>query len=83
MQVRRSPPGSISCSEALNWLFDYLDEELHGSRREELKKHLEECRHCFSRFEFERLLKSRLRKLKVESNSSRLRERMEALLEQF
>jgi mycothiol system anti-sigma-R factor len=84
MRIRkRRAPESISCSEALNRLFDYLDEELRGWRREEFKKHLEECRHCFSRFEFERLLKSRLRNLKVGDNAGRLRERVEALLEQF
>ena len=73
----------ISCDEALRLVFEFIDEELRGKSRAELEYHLEMCRHCFDRVEFEKLLKSRLRKLKVVGNPSALRKRVDSLLEEF
>jgi anti-sigma factor (TIGR02949 family) len=74
---------SISCREALGRVFDYLDQELTGPRLRELERHLEECRHCYDRVAFEKMLKARLRELKAEANIMRLREKIDALVEQF
>jgi mycothiol system anti-sigma-R factor len=43
------------CREVLSRLYEYLDGELHGADREEVRAHLEACRPCLNRFEFERL----------------------------
>jgi len=83
MRKRGKQVKSISCREAIGRVFDYLDQELTGQRLGELERHLEECRHCFDRVEFEKMLKARLRELKVEADVVRLRERIEALVEQF
>lgn len=74
---------SISCEQAIKLVFSYIDDELRGKHRAELEHHLETCRHCFDRIEFEKLLKSRLRGLNVGGSSKRLRQRIDALLEQF
>ncbi|MEX2117916.1 MAG: zf-HC2 domain-containing protein [Bacteroidota bacterium] len=74
---------TISCEQAIKLVFNYIDDELRGKRRGELEHHLETCRHCFDRVEFEKLLKSRLRQLKVGGNSKNLRSRIDALLGQF
>lgn len=48
----------IDCEEALQRLFEYLDAELHGEPQREMAQHLERCRSCFSRVEFEKRLKA-------------------------
>ena len=52
---------TIGCQEALKHLLAYLDQELGEVKHREVDHHLEICRTCFSRAEFEKLLKSRLR----------------------
>ncbi len=74
---------AINCDEALKRVFDFIDDHLRGKARAELEHHLETCRHCFDRVEFEKRLKSRLRKLNVEASAETLRKRVDALLEQF
>jgi len=43
----------MSCHEAVQLLWDYLDGELDEVRRERVRRHLEECRHCRSQYTFE------------------------------
>jgi len=74
---------TISCEQAIKLIFSYIDDELRGKHRTELEHHLETCRHCFDRVEFEKLLKSRLRRLHVGGSSKRLRQRIDALLGEF
>ena len=52
----------MGCEEALERLATYLDGELAPDDVPEMEKHLERCRSCFSRAEFERRLKERLRR---------------------
>ena len=44
----------ISCQEALDRLFEYLDGELEGLTREQVARHFELCSRCFPRLQFER-----------------------------
>lgn len=55
----------IGCEEALRRLAEYLDRELAGVPEAEVEHHLDTCRSCFSRAEFERGLRSRLRELRA------------------
>lgn len=48
----------IDCEEALRQLFEYLDAELHGDPQREVEQHLQRCRSCYSRVEFEKRLKA-------------------------
>ena len=52
---------TIGCQEALKHLLAYLDQELGEVKHREVDHHLEICRTCFSRAEFEKSLKTRLR----------------------
>jgi len=74
---------TISCEQAIKLVFRYIDNDLQGKHQGELEHHLETCRHCFDRVEFEKTLKTRLRQLKVGGTSEALRRRIDALLEQF
>lgn len=53
-------PGALDCEAVLRMIFDYLDEELEGKEAVRVETHLQHCRSCFSRAEFERRLKTHL-----------------------
>jgi mycothiol system anti-sigma-R factor len=74
---------NISCDEAIQRIFSFIDNALENAPRAELEHHLETCRHCFDRVEFEKLLKSRLQKLKTETKSETLRKKIEEFVDQF
>lgn len=44
---------SFTCKEALESLVDYLHGEMEYFDEKDLREHLEKCRHCCDRFEFE------------------------------
>jgi mycothiol system anti-sigma-R factor len=73
----------IDCEEALRRLFEYLDDELHEESHREMRQHLERCRSCFSRVEFERRLKAHAAALCHEPVSPALEQRIRLLLETF
>lgn len=78
-----STPNPIACEEALRLLAAYLDGELHGGTRESVEGHLERCRGCFSRAEFERRLKGEIRRLGREEISPSFEQRVRSLLASF
>lgn len=73
----------IECEEAVARLLEYLDGELDEGHRTQVERHLETCRGCFSRAEFE----GRLRALVAETGSApapdSLRLRVRGLMERF
>jgi len=50
----------IDCDEVMRQLFDFLDDEVDMGAHDEIHQHIEDCRSCFSRVEFERELRSRV-----------------------
>lgn len=74
---------NLNCEEVLKKLFDYIDGEIDGMEAEALEVHLRDCRHCFDRVEFERLLKNRIRALKKEESSQALKEKIEKIIDRF
>ena len=78
-----SDPTPMACDEALRLLAVYLDGELAGGREEALELHLQRCRGCFSRAEFERRLKAEVGRLGREDASPGFEERIRGLLGSF
>ena len=74
---------TIDCEEALRRLFEYIDAELAGQPQREMEHHLERCRSCFSRLEFEKRLKAHTTDLGLEPVSEDLERRVRALLDSF
>lgn len=70
----------IDCEQALLRIFELVDHELHGEERKAMEEHLETCRSCFSRAEFERRLKAKLAGLRDARPDARMRGRIERLL---
>jgi mycothiol system anti-sigma-R factor len=78
-----SEPTAIHCEEVIEHLFAYLDGELEADQHADIERHLEECRGCYSRAEFERLLKKRVADLGDEPAPASLRKRVKALTDSF
>lgn len=73
----------LQCEEVLRVLFDYLDGELADADDHLVRAHLERCRSCFSRAEFERRLKSHVRELASEPAPPALENRIRGLIRGF
>lgn len=73
----------ISCDEALERLFEYLDGELEGETEEQVARHFEICRRCYPRLSFEKAFQEALRRAKKGEEAPRkVRERVLELLNQ-
>lgn len=70
---------SINCEQAIARFNDVMDNYLKGKRREELIKHITECKNCMERLEFEQLLKSKVHQLAHTDNNA-LKEKIEKLI---
>ena len=73
----------IDCAQALKRLIELVDRELDDADREVVERHLQTCRSCLSRTEFERALKGKLRGLSNEDVPSKTLDRITALLQEF
>lgn len=73
----------LSCEEAISRLFDYLDSELDADTQRRMERHLETCRGCFSRAEFERRLRQRVVETGEAKAPDSLRRRVRALMDRF
>ncbi len=71
-----------TCEEAEKWFNDLIDGYLKGKTRTELEYHIDHCKHCFGRVEFEKKLKERIRTAKVDRNTASLRKKIVRLLDE-
>lgn len=76
-------PQRVTCEEAIHQLSAYLDQELDSATSAAIDRHLETCRECFSRAEFEARLRARVRDAGQEKAPDRLRRRIKGVLECF
>ena len=70
----------MTCEEALGHLADYLKRELGPREQAAVGEHVDRCRACFSRAEFERLLQERLTDLGREETPAQLQSRIRKLI---
>ena len=74
---------NISCEEVIALLFDYLDGELAMQTEDEIDKHLEECKGCLKKAEFQLELKKRIGKLINGTQSKDLNHKINKLINSF
>jgi anti-sigma factor (TIGR02949 family) len=72
-----------SCEDALRVLAEYLDGELESGTGRQLERHLDTCRSCYSRAEFEKRLKDRVAGLRREPVSPDFDARVRTLIRKF
>lgn len=73
----------IDCAQALKRLIEFIDRELADADRDVIERHLQTCRSCLSRAEFERALKGKLRGLSHGDVPSKTLDRITALIQEF
>jgi anti-sigma factor (TIGR02949 family) len=73
----------MRCEDALRLLATYLDGELDHASAHDVRHHLEVCRSCYSRAEFEKGLKSHLKVLRHAEVAPPFAERIRTLVRQF
>lgn len=70
----------VDCEEALLHIFEFIDHELHGAKRHAMQHHIDTCKSCFSRVEFERRLKEKLKALREAQTAAAARRRIQKVL---
>jgi mycothiol system anti-sigma-R factor len=76
-------PENLRCEEVIALLLSYLDGEIDDAKRAQIDHHLEECRGCFSRAEFEKALRDRVRQAGDRQPPASLQDRIKALIDRF
>jgi|AMFO01.1.fsa_nt_gi Predicted integral membrane protein len=73
---------SGGCEHAIEYVYQYLDEELTWWHRTRIKWHLRRCGSCYDAFEFESDLKSVIRERGRSEPPPELFEALRALIEE-
>ncbi len=73
----------LDCQGVLDHLFEYLDKEIDVNNITEIKAHLELCRDCFGRVEFERVLRVEIQKKTHHLCPNEVKNRIRKLIENF
>lgn len=73
----------MKCEDVLRQLLAYLDREVDAETSALIDRHLEACRGCFSRADFERKLKDHLRAGDETPAPDRLRARIKDIVDKF
>jgi anti-sigma factor (TIGR02949 family) len=73
----------LTCKEAIRMLVEYLDNELDRDRSGALEHHLDACRSCKSRHEFEKGLRDRVSALGQAPVRPEFQDRIRALVSRF
>jgi mycothiol system anti-sigma-R factor len=73
----------VNCKEALEKIYEFLDKD-GNIPLSEIEQHLDWCRPCWDRFEFEKRLIERLKKsCHQETCSDSLKQRIQQILEKY
>ncbi len=72
---------NAGCDHAVDYLYQYIDEELTWARRVRIRWHLRRCGKCLDAFDFETELKTRIRDCGGDEPPQELFDRLRALIE--
>jgi anti-sigma factor (TIGR02949 family) len=72
-----------SCEDALRLLAAHIDRELDAPAQAQMERHLETCRSCYSRAEFDKRLKQSVAELGHEPVRPELADRVRTLIHKF
>lgn len=73
----------LSCEQVIQEIWVYLDQDLKGQELVHVKQHLELCRACFSRCEFERMLRDNCKTKTNHACPDAVKDRIRKILEQY
>lgn len=73
----------LTCEEVIEKLLEYLDRELDAEADADIARHIEKCRGCFSRAEFERRLRQRVTETGERKAPDSLRQRVRSIVSRY
>jgi anti-sigma factor (TIGR02949 family) len=73
----------LDCEAVIERLFEFLDRELDPGTEREIERHLDACRACFSRAEFERRLRAKVADAAIARAPETLRSRIRAITARY
>ena len=73
----------IRCEEVIAHLLQYLDGEIDAAKRVQIDRHIQECRGCYSRAEFEKVLRAKIEQLGEVKAPATLQQRVRSLIDEF
>ncbi len=73
----------IPCEQVIEHLFAFLDEELDDEITDRIEAHLQRCRDCFTRAEFEKHLRARVRNAAETRAPNTLHRRIRRIIDSF
>jgi anti-sigma factor (TIGR02949 family) len=73
----------MRCEDVVANLLDYLDHEAGSQLKRGIARHLEECRSCCSRADFELALRKRIGEAVQQELPEKLRARIGKIVDQF
>lgn len=73
----------LTCEEVIDKLLEYLDRELDAEAEADIARHIETCRGCFSRAEFERKLRQRVTETGEHKAPESLRRRVRSIVSRY
>ncbi|MBX2880903.1 MAG: zf-HC2 domain-containing protein [Granulosicoccus sp.] len=76
-------PSIISCADVLSKLYAFLDGEIDDLTEADIEHHLHHCRECFSRVEFEKKLKERVRETGTIETPPEVKSRLQDIMSKF
>ncbi|HEU0199455.1 MAG TPA: mycothiol system anti-sigma-R factor [Burkholderiaceae bacterium] len=74
---------NLTCEEVIQQLMAYLDHEIDAEAAANIEHHLEACRGCFSRAEFERHLREHVHAAGSQTAPDSLRARIKQIVDKF
>ncbi|MFP3921818.1 MAG: anti-sigma factor family protein [Dichotomicrobium sp.] len=73
----------LTCEEVIEKLLEYLDRELDAEAEADIARHIETCRACFTRAEFERRLRQRVVETGERKAPDSLRRRVRSIVSRY
>ena len=73
---------SNSCGHAIEYIYNYLDQEITWTRRMRVRWHLRKCNHCTDAYDFETQLKAVIRSKGHDDPPPELINRLKTLIQE-
>ncbi|MFT7533132.1 MAG: anti-sigma factor (TIGR02949 family) [Gammaproteobacteria bacterium] len=74
---------NVSCEEVMSKLFAFLDQEIDALSEDDIAAHINGCRECYSRAEFEKTLRQKVASSAEVKTPDDVRGRLDFLIKQF
>lgn len=73
----------MTCAEAAKWFNDYVDGYLDELPAKQFDRHIQTCRHCLEKLEFEQMLKAKVASLMTPSHNDKSGAEAQQLLDKI